>query len=414
MLYFTHTDLVLFLLAVGTILILSRLVSEFARKFKLPTVIGELLLGIFLGPSVLGHFFPSIFAAVFPKIGAEQIAFEGLTSLSVILLLFVAGLEVQVAMVLKQGKVALYTSFSSMLIPFVFGASAVYYFPQLFHFKPEDQFVYMLFFGTAMSISALPVVTRILMDLNLFKTKIGNVIVASAIFDDLAGWLVFSLILSLLNRGGSAAALWTTIGMILLFGLFMLLIGKRIIDKTLPWVQRKMAWPGGILSLCLGFCFLVASFTEKIGLHAILGAFIMGIAFGDSVHFSEKAREIIHQYVTNIFAPLFFVSIGLKVNFVDNFDFLLVAVVLAIAIICKVAGASWGAKLGGMTWRESLAIGFGLNARGAMGILLGTLALNEHLIDQKMFVAIIFMALVTSIISGPMINLLVNDQKPKK
>ena len=414
MISFTHTDLVLLLIAIGVILIFSRLVSELGRRFKLPAVIGEILLGILLGPSILGKIFPGFTSALFPRIGAEQIAFEGLTSISVIMLLFVAGLEVQIATVLKQGKVALYTSVSSMFIPFLFGVGAVYLFPAWFNFKPQDRLVYMLFFGTAMAISALPVVTRILMDLNLFKTKVGNLIVTAAIFDDLTGWLVFSLILSLLNKGSDASNVWSTIGLILLFGLFMLVIGKRIIDRTLPWIQKKMAWPGGVLSLCLGFCFLAAAFTEKIGLHAILGAFIMGVAFGDSVHFSEKAREIIHQFVTNIFAPLFFVSIGLRVDFVNNFDWVLVTVVLSIAIICKVMGASLGARLGGLSWRESFAIGFGLNARGAMGILLGTLALNEGLIDQKMFVAVVIMALVTSIISGPMMNYLVNDKGEKE
>lgn len=413
MLKFTHTDLVLLLIALGVILILSRFMAELGKKFKMPIVMGEIFIGILLGPSVLGSLWPDMFTAIFPRIGAEKIAFDGIVSLAVIMLLFVAGLEVQLNIVLKQGKAAIYTSVTSMIIPFVIGFAVVWLFPQVLQCEGKDKSIYALFFGTAMAISALPVITRILMDLNMFKTKVGMVIISAAIFDDLTGWLVFSLILSLIGQEGEIHNIWNTIGMVLGFGLFMLLIGKRIIDRTLPWIQTKLSWPGGVLSICLGFCFLGAAFTEKIGLHAILGAFIMGIAFGDSVHLHEKAREIIHQFVTNVFAPLFFVSLGLKVNFIENFDLQLVLIVLVIAVFCKSFGASLGAYLGGLTKRESLAVGFGLNARGAMEIILGTLALNAGLINEKMFVALVVMALVTSMISGPLMKYFVGDQISK-
>lgn len=413
MLKFTHTDLVLLLIALGVILILSRFMAELGKKFKMPIVMGEIFLGILLGPSVLGSLWPDMFTAIFPRIGAEKIAFDGIVSLAVIMLLFVAGLEVQLNIVLKQGKAAIYTSVTSMIIPFVIGFTVVWLFPRVLQCEGQDKSIYALFFGTAMAISALPVITRILMDLNMFKTKVGMVIISAAIFDDLTGWLVFSLILSLIGQEGEIHNIWNTIGMVLGFGLFMLLIGKRIIERTLPWIQTKLSWPGGVLSICLGFCFLGAAFTEKIGLHAILGAFIMGIAFGDSVHLHEKAREIIHQFVTNVFAPLFFVSLGLKVNFIENFDLQLVLIVLVIAVFCKSFGASLGAYLGGLTKRESLAVGFGLNARGAMEIILGTLALNAGLINEKMFVALVVMALVTSMISGPLMKYFVGDQISK-
>jgi Kef-type K+ transport system membrane component KefB len=184
----------------------------------------------------------------------------------------------------------------------------------------------------------------------------------------------------------------------------MLTIGKKLIDKALPWVQNKLSWPGGVLSISLGMCFLSAAFTESIGLHAILGAFIMGVAIGDSAQLREEAREIIHQFVTNIFAPLFFVSIGLRVNFIENFDLLIVSVIVCIAYVCKILGASLGAYLGGMTKNEALVVGFGMNARGAMEIILGTLALNAQLINSKVFVGLVIMALLTSLTSAPLMR----------
>jgi Kef-type K+ transport system membrane component KefB len=404
MLKLGHNDLIILLASIGGILILARIFAELGKKIKMPIVMGEILLGIIIGPTIFGSISPDYFHFVFPKVGAVKIAMDGITTLAVVMLLFVAGMEVQLQVILKQGRTAIYTSFTSMIIPFMLGFAAVWFFPNFFHYAPERKLVYALFFGIAMAVSALPVITRILMDLNLFKTKIGMIIIAAAIFDDLTGWLIFSFVLSLLGKEGEITNIWFTIGMILGFGLFMLIVGRWIINRVLPWIQQNLSWPGGVLSISLGFCFLGAAFTEYIGLHAILGAFIVGIALGDSVHLQEREREIIHQFVTNVFAPLFFVFIGLKVNFIENFDWQLVTLVVFLAMICKVFGASLGAYMGGLTKRESLAVGFGLNARGAMEIILGTLALDAGLIEQKMFVALVVMALLTSMISGPLMK----------
>ena len=401
---FSHSDLIVLLTVIGSILILSRIVSEMGRKFGFPIVIGEIIVGILLGPTIIGTINPDFFLRVFPEQGNVPVAFDGLVKLSVVLLLFVAGLEVQLPLVLKQGKTAIYTSFFSMLIPFVTGFSAAYYFPHWFGNQPAQSGIFFaMFVGTALAISALPVIARILMDMNLFKTSIGMLIIASAMFNDLVGWLIFSFLLAI-KSGGEVSSVRYTIIYILSFGLFMFTIGKKIIDKALPWIQTKLSWPGGVLSISIGICLLCAAFTEKINIHAILGAFIAGIAFGDSVHLHEKAREIIHQFVTNFFAPLFFVSIGLRVNFVENFDLVIVSVVLILSYFGKIIGATFGAYLGGLKINNALAVGFGLNARGAMEIILGTLALNAGLISSQLFVALVVMALVTSLTSAPLMR----------
>ena len=393
------------LTAMSVMLIMGRVAAELSRRVKIPAVMGEIIIGIILGPTILGMLSPNLFLNLFPTAGSGSIAMDGIVSISVIMLLFVAGLEVQLPLVLKQGKVAIYTSITSMIIPFATGFLVAWFFPELFLVTdPKMKLLFALFFGTALAISALPVIARILMDMNIFKTNIGMLIIASAMFNDLVGWLIFSLILSMMDKSGGVMNIGYSVLYILGFGLLMLTIGKRIINKTLPWIQTKLSWPGGVLSICLGLCFLSAAFTESIGLHAILGAFIMGIAFGDSVHLHERAREIIHQFVTNIFAPLFFVSIGLKVNFITNFNGWIVLIVLVLAYVGKVFGASLGAYWGGMSRRNSLAVGFGMNARGTMEIILATLALNAKLITEPIFVALVIMALITSLTSGPLMK----------
>lgn len=408
MLKFLHKDIIILLASIGCILIFARIFSELCKKTYMPIVMGEILLGIILGPTVFGAISPELSASILPKTGAAKIALEGITTLSVVMLLFVAGMGAQLQVMLQQGKAAIYTSFTSMLIPFVVGFSAVWFFPDFFIFASTRKLAYALFFGIAMAVSALPVISRILMELDLLKTKVGMIIISAAIFVDLIGWLLFSFVLSIIDNKTGAPSIWFTVGAILGFGFFMLTLGRYLINRTLEWIQQAPAWSGGVLSVSLALCFLGAAFTEYIGLHAILGAFVIGIAFGDSVHLRDRERDIIHQFVTHVFAPLFFVSIGLSVNFIDNFDLPLVLLVFFLAVGCKVFGGVLGGYLGGLTKRESFAVAFGLNARGAMEIILGTIAMNAGLIDSTMFVALVVMALLTSIISGPLMKRFLN------
>ena len=339
----------------------------------------------------------------------STLALDAFTKVSVVLLLFIAGLEVDLHIVFQQGKQAISASFLGLVIPFFLGFIIPYLFPALFgDISQGDVFLFSLFMGTAMSISALPVIVRIMMDLKLFKTRIGMLVVASAMIDDVIGWMIFSVILGMIRKGGHFSIGYTfllTAG----FAVFMLTIGRWLLNRILPWVNQKMAWPGGLLSLALSLCFLAAAFTEYIGIHAIFGAFMIGVALGDSKHLSERAKEIVHQFVNNIFAPLFFVAIGLKVNFLVNFDFFLTATIIVIAFAGKLIGAGMGTYLvGGFTKRESLAVGFGMNARGAMEIILGLIALEAGLINQTIFVSLVIMALVTSMTSGPVMKWLLN------
>jgi Kef-type K+ transport system membrane component KefB len=399
-----HADVVQLLMQLGIMLIAGRFFAEVARKFGQPAVIGEIIAGLLLGPTILGMIEPAWFELLFPTPSGAATVLSGIVQISVVMLLFVAGLEVDLHIVWQQGKQAVATSLMGLIIPFAMGFVFPYFFPEFFGIATDqDRIVFALFMGTAMAISALPVIVRILMDLNMFKTRMGMLVVASAMVDDVIGWMIFSVILSMIGKG-SSMPIGNTILLTAGFTAFMLTIGRGSLNRVLPWVNKKMAWPGGVLSLSLALCFLAAAFTEYIGIHAIFGAFIMGVALGDSEHFSERAKEIVHQFINNIFAPLFFVSIGLRVNFITNFDLVLTLIIIFIAFAGKIAGAGLGTRLGGFSWKESLAAGFGLNARGAMEIMLGLIALENGLINEKVFVSLVIMALVTSMTSGPLMK----------
>lgn len=401
----SHDAVVHLLIQLSVMLLMARLFAEIARRLKQPAVVGEILAGIILGPTIMGMIWPEWFASLFPPGDESGVVLAGMVQVAVVMLLFIGGLEVDLHVVWQQGKQALITSLLGLIIPFGFGFVFPYYFPEFFGIaENSSKFIFALFMGTAMAITALPVIVRILMDTNLFKSRMGMLVVSSAMIDDTVGWLIFSVILGMIGKGSGTMPLIQTIILTLTFTAVMLTVGRGVINRILPWMNKNLAWPGGILSLSLALCFLGASFTEYIGIHAVFGAFIIGVSVGDSEHFSERAKEIVHQFINNVFAPLFFVSIGLRVNFVANFDLALTLIIIVIAFAGKIIGSGIGTRLGGFTWRESLAAGFGMNARGAMEIILGLVALENGLINEKVFVSLVIMALVTSMTAGPLMK----------
>jgi Kef-type K+ transport system membrane component KefB len=251
------------------------------------------------------------------------------------------------------------------------------------------------------------------MDLNIFKSKLGMLIISSAMITDLIAWLIFSVVLGMIGRQNEISWVHTMV-ITLTFTILILTLGRWMINRVLPWINKKMAWPGGVLSISLACCFLSSAFTEYAGIHAIFGAFLMGVVLGDSEHFSERAKEIVHQFINNIFAPLFFVAIGLKVNFATNFDLSTTVVILLIAFVGKILGAGAGARLGGFPLKESIATGFGMNARGAIEIILGLVALEYQLINETIFIALVIMALVTSMTSGPMMKIILKPAQSEE
>lgn len=403
------------LFSLGLLLIFARFLGELAERFNQPSVLGEILAGVILGPTILGAISPNWYYTLFPPTGGRALFLNGFTTIAITLFLLVAGMEVDLSVIWKQGKAASIIGIFGMIIPFFFGFVPALLTPQIFGgHAGSDPYIFALFFATALSISALPVIAKTLMDLNLYRSDLGMIIIAAAIFNDIVGWILFAVILGMIGTGSILGiSVGSTIFFTILFAILSLTLFRYLINMALPWIQAHTSWPGGVLGFALSLALFCAAFTEWIGVHAIFGSFLIGVAIGDSSHLREHTRNILNQFISFIFAPLFFASIGLKVNFFAQFDIVLVLIVLLIACIGKIVGCGIGAKLSGLSEQESWAIGFGMNARGAMEIILGLLALQYKLIDEKMFVALVVMALVTSIISGPMMQKILRNTKPK-
>jgi mannitol/fructose-specific phosphotransferase system IIA component (Ntr-type) len=258
--------------------------------------------------------------------------------------------------------------------------------------------------ATALSISALPVIAKTLMDMHLFRSDFGMTVIGAAVINDLVGWMCFAVVLDAAGSShASAPSLGSTIALTIGFALITLTLVRWLLHRALPAILAYTSWPGGVLAFALTLALFGAAFTSYAGIHALFGTFLVGVALGDSSHLREKTRHTISDFVSYFFAPLFFASIGLRVDFVANFQPILCLVVFALACLGKILGSGLCARLSGMDARESWAVGFALNARGSMEIILGMVALQVGLITEPLFVALVVMALATSLMSAPAI-----------
>jgi Kef-type K+ transport system membrane component KefB/mannitol/fructose-specific phosphotransferase system IIA component (Ntr-type) len=409
----TEHDTLVFLLSLAAMLAVARLLGEFARWLGMPLVVGEISAGIVLGPTVLGRVVPGAQAWLFPN-GTVQSMIGGYSTIAVVLLLVVVGLEVDLGVLRSRGRSAALTGLLGMVLPFACGVALGLLLPDSDLLDPSRRTTVALLLGVALSISALPVIAKTLLDLGLFKSDVGLMVMASAMIDDLAGWLALSLLLGPVR--GSALDLPAFVRTVVLTAIFaglMLVGGTRVFDAILARVERAAtAASGRVLSLVILLALAGAAATQAIGLHAIFGGFIVGLTVGGSSRINERTRVAIEDFVVNVFAPVFFASIGLRVDFLGAFDLRLAALVLALATLPKLLGCTLGARLGGLKWRPAAAVGFGMNARGAMGIVLADLAREAGLLKDQLFVALVLMALVTSLVSGPAMKRLLYGEEP--
>jgi len=385
-----------------------------ARRFGQPAVLGELLGGILLGPTLLGAFAPQTHALLFPVDGLVANSLDALLKVGMLFFMFAAGLEVNLVHVRQHRRTIAFTSLAGGAIPFALGFALVMLFPGLRWPQDSPPYLLALFMGTALSISALPVIARMLIETHLIHTKIGSTVMASAMINDMIGWSLFALILHDLKLGQAAdgkpgSDLAVALVLVLGFAALLLILGRWLLQPLLHHARYFKDWPGGLLTFLAALVMLAAVGAESAGIHGIFGAFLVGVALGQDQYPGQEKRihEMIQPFALNFFAPLYFVSVGLKTDFTGQFDGPLVLWIFLIACLGKILGASLGAMLGGMSGRESLTIGVGLNARGAVEIILATVALEQHLIDQRIFVALVAMAFATTLVSGPLLQGLV-------
>ena len=403
-----HHELLLVLVQLSLLLLVARGLGEFMRRINLPPVVGELLAGVVLGPSLFGWIFPSLQAHIFPKSQTQSDLLSVVSWLGVLFLLIVTGLETDLNLIIRKGKTALLISLGGIVVPFTTGFSLGWLLPESFLANPSGRLVFSLFIATAMSISAVPVIAKVLMDLKLIRRDIGQITLAAGMTDDTIGWILLSVVSGLAQSGTfNFGTVLTSVGSAVLFLGVAFTVGRTVIDQVLRWVDDYIGGATASLSALLILSLGAAALTHNLGLEAALGAFVLGILAGQSRRFSREAGHTLEIVTAGFLAPIFFAAAGLKVNLLQVLvpqTLMIGLLVLAVACVGKFTGAYLGSRIGGLSHWEGLAMGSGMNARGAMEIIVATIGLSLGVLNQQMYSIIVMVAIVTSLMAPPLLR----------
>jgi Kef-type K+ transport system membrane component KefB len=382
--------------------------GQLMRRLGQPAVLGEMAGGIVLGPTVFGMLWPDAYDWLFPSEGVTGALRGGLIKVGMLFFLFLVGLEIQFADLRRHGWNALLIGLCGTLVPLICGVAVVYWLPGVWSIAdPSQRLVYSLFIGISMANTANPVLARILYDLGLLKKSFGTLVLTATVVDDLIAWGVLLLVIGQYNAPqvhGTPMPVVFDFALIVLFLAGILILGRCI---GAPLVKQSHAWLNGAAGAIAVIAVLVlvsAAISEALGIHGYLGPFVLGIALASTARERQDAYGMIHQFSLGFFVPIYFVSMGLTANFFTNFMPALVAVVIVTACVSKTLSVYAGARLGGLSNRTSWAVGFGMNARGATGIILAGIGLENAMIDHPTYVALVIMCLVTSLIAGPLMR----------
>jgi Kef-type K+ transport system membrane component KefB len=401
--FLSESHIFLFLVQVFILLLATRGLGELFRKWNQPALTAELLVGIVLGPTLLGRFLPGLHQMLFPHEAIQQTMLETVAWIGVLFMLLETGLEIDFSVAWRQRGSALTIAISDIIIPMIVAFVPCLFLPKDYLVFTDQRFIFALFMAAVMTISAMPVAARALHDLNLLKADVGFLIMSALAVNDIIGWVLFSIILSFFTQAelkvGSVATIFAaTIG----FAALALTAGRRLSSKSLDALKRLNApEPATSLTFACLLGLLFGAITQKLGVHALFGFFIAGVVMGEAKSMSEDTRVVISQMVYAIFVPIFFASIGLKIDFAANFDLFLVGFVTMIGVAGRYLGAWVGIGLTRVPHANRHLISIAHIPGGMMEIVVALLAYESGLITAAVFVAIVFSAVVSSIIVGP-------------
>ena len=394
----------LFLIQVLVLLVTAKVLGALCVRRGIPALVGEIVAGVLLGPTILGRFVPGIHNAIFPQDAIQVTMLETISWFGVLFLLLSTGFEINVSTVWKQGKAAVSIGVLGVIIPILLGCSVFYWLPSSYWGANANHLTFTAFLATAASITGLSVVARLLHDMDILKSDLGTTSLSACVVNDVFGWLVFALVLAMAEHTHiQIFPLLKVILGIVLFGAFGLTLGSRAVGAVCALIKRSaLPLSETVLALIVCVGVLCGAVTNWIGIHAILGFFLAGIMIGNAREISEHTRETLSQTIHAVFVPLFFAGIGLKVDFLAGGDPFVIVVFTVVALAGKFLGAWTGARLVRLPKSDALSVGILFIPGGAMEIVVGVLALEMQLITVDLFVAIVFAALFTSVIAGPL------------
>ncbi len=400
-------QLLLFLTQVAVVLAAARILGEVFRSFDQPPLAGEILAGLLLGKTVFGQIAPGAFDTLFPNDPTQLALFDVTAQIGILFLLLVIGLEVDVASAWRLRRQSFSVAVAGVLIPLALGTGVAWIAYDAWSDGEVPKLAFSLFVGAAISITAITVVARLMFDLKIVKSDLGLLLLSAMAINELLGWLVLAIVLGMVGAadhgGASPAALLMIVGGTAVAAGLATTFGRTLTTRILQWFDaRGLPNPSTPLSfvVCLGLFCGVA--MEVIGVHPIFGFLIAGVMAGDHRALSEHSRSVISQMVESIFVPLFFAGICLHVDFAARFDLLQVLVITALSVFGKFFGA-WVGTLGvPMPAFDRLPTAIAHMPGGSMGVLLAVVGRQAGVIDEQLFVAIVFASIASSLVVGPL------------
>jgi Kef-type K+ transport system membrane component KefB/nucleotide-binding universal stress UspA family protein len=398
----------IFLVQIALLIAVGRGLGEIMQRIGQPSVIGELLAGLLLGPSLLGWVWPSAHDAIFPAMPEQKALIEGLAQFGVLLLLLLTGMETDLRLVRRVGRASLAISIAGIVVPFVCGFALGQFLPQDLLPHPEARLVASLFLGTALSISSVKIVAVVIREMNFMRRNVGQIIIATAIIDDTIGWIIIAVIFSLASHGTldllsvGKAVLGT-----LAFLAFSFTIGRRLVFRLIRWANDHLVSSSAVITVILLLMGCMAVTTHLIGVHTVLGAFVAGILVGESPILTRQIDERLRGLITSLFMPVFFGLAGLTADLTVLGDpklLGLTAALVLIASIGKFGGAYVGGSLGGLNRYESFALASAMNARGSTEVIIASIGLSMGVLSQNLFSMIVTMAILTTMAMPPMLR----------
>jgi Kef-type K+ transport system membrane component KefB len=403
----TSAEFVDMLTQLGVMLVAGVTLGFVARKLRQPSVVGEMTAGVIIGVTVLGALAPGVYEWLFDSGELVDSTRSDIIKLGMLFFLYVAGSEVDLSDVRTLGRRSLIIGVAGTVLPILGGIGLVYVTPVSMWGESMGigRLPFAAFIGMNLANSANPVLARILIDLGLMKSRIATVMMTATVVDDLINWTLYAIILGSVTTGESSDRS-LGVDLLLVAVLFVAVLGgvRWLAPRLVDLARRHLAWPNGYVAVVAVALLAVSGLSEAIGVQAFLGAFLAGVAFsGVASGSGATGQKSITHVAIGFFAPLFFVSMALNTDFVEAFDPVLVITVIVFALAAKVASVLIGVRLAGLpVGREAWAMAWGLNARGATGIILAATGLQAGIISEEVFVALVVMAIVTSIVAGPM------------
>lgn len=395
-------QLLLFLVQLLVVLSLARLLGEVFRRLGQPPLVGEILAGLLLGASVLGNVAPDIFTSLFPDDPVQLALFESTAQIGILFLLLVIGLEVDVASAWQLRRQSMAIAITGVVVPLALGTGAAWLMYESWSEVPTTRPAFALLVGAAVSITAITVVARLLLDLRIAKSDLGLLLLSAMAINDLLGWAVLAIVLSLAGAGPGTGSAMVSIVAVVLFTGVAATLGRTLVTRWLRALdEHGYPSPAAPLStvVCLGLgCGVL---TASLGIHPVFGFLVAGLMAGDHHALSEHTRSVITQMVESVFVPLYFAGICLHVDFVEEFVPSLVVAITLLSVLGKYGGAWLGTVMSRIPSLDRVPVAIAHVPGGSMGVLLAAVAREQEVIGAQMFVAIVFASIASSIVVGP-------------